>query len=148
MTLVWAGGEKASIGKALHHIHWVPYAYSILSCSCACVACHRRYFMVDDARIYFVALMSAFVCCGPHAIPRFYNTREAQYRPSFFLIFSLSPLPLSCRLEFISNQRETDKRPILITLSFAYLHINDCRLCCFSLLLQHSPPARLPITTS
>lgn len=42
------------------------------------------------------------------------------------------PLLLSCRFEFISNQKAPDKRPILITLAFAYLHINHCRLCCFS----------------
>lgn len=53
------------------------------------------------------------------------------------------PLLLSCRFEFISNQKAPDKRPILITHSFAYLHINHCRHCCFSAAAAASP---LPLT--
>lgn len=56
------------------------------------------------------------------------------------------PLLFSCRSEFICNQRATDKRPILITLSFAYLHINDCRLCCFSAAAVPLPSALLKLS--
>lgn len=55
------------------------------------------------------------------------------------------PLLLSCRFEFISNQKAPDKRPILITLSFAYLHINHCRLCCFFCCSSSSIPP--PVNT-
>lgn len=51
---------------------------------------------------------------------------------SLFLSFLAHRLLFSCRSEFISNQNAIDKHPILITSLFAYLHINDCRLCCFS----------------
>lgn len=55
----------------------------------------------------------------------------------FFCCFLSSPLspplpPFLCRLEFISNQRASRELRLLITYSFAFLHINDCRLCCFS----------------
>lgn len=52
-----------------------------------------------------------------------------------FLVFSVSfisfpsPLPpFLCRLEFISNQRASRELQLLITFSFAFLHINDCRV--------------------
>lgn len=69
---------------------------------------------------------------------------------SFSSFLAHQPLLLSRRFEFISNQRATNKRPILIIPSFTCLHINDCRLCCFSaavvplpstLLRQASPHA-------
>ena len=66
-------------------------------------------------------------------------SRGAEYLPLFSCLSIHFTLPLSCRLEFISNQRATDERPILITLSFAYLHINDCRLGCFSAAVALSP---------
>lgn len=56
------------------------------------------------------------------------------------------PLLLSCRFEFISNQKAPDKRPILITPSFAYLHINHCRLCCFSATAAAAAASPLPLT--
>lgn len=59
----------------------------------------------------------------------FFLQEKAECHPP---VLAHQPLLLSCRFEFISNQRATDKRPILITLTFAYLHINDCRLGCFS----------------
>lgn len=52
--------------------------------------------------------------------------------PSLFS-FSLSPPP-PCRLEFISNQRASGEPSLLITYSFAFLHINNCRV--FTLLSQ------------
>lgn len=52
-----------------------------------------------------------------------------------FLLFSrflsslfLLPSPFLCRLEFISNQRASREPQLLITYSFAFLHINDCRV--------------------
>lgn len=46
----------------------------------------------------------------------------------FFHLFSSSPPPFLCRLEFISNQRASRELQLLITYSFAFLHINDCRV--------------------
>lgn len=43
--------------------------------------------------------------------------------------FFINPSPRSCRLEFISNQRASVELLLLITHSFAFLHINDCRVC-------------------
>ena len=65
---------------------------------------------------------------------------------SFSSFLAHHPLPLPCRFECISNQRATDKRPILITLSFAYLHINDCRLCCFSAAVVPLPSTLLRLS--
>lgn len=48
--------------------------------------------------------------------------------PSFFHVVLLSPPPFLCRLEFISNQRASRELQLLITFSFAFLHINDCRV--------------------
>ncbi len=45
-----------------------------------------------------------------------------------FILFSSFPSPLLCRLEFISNQRASRELQLLITHSFAFLHINDCRV--------------------
>lgn len=45
----------------------------------------------------------------------------------FHRLFS-SPPPFLCRLEFISNQRASRELQLLITYSFAFLHINDCRV--------------------
>lgn len=47
---------------------------------------------------------------------------------SFFHLFFSSPPPFLCRLEFISNQRASRELQLLITYSFAFLHINDCRV--------------------
>lgn len=46
----------------------------------------------------------------------------------FFHLFFSSPPPFLCRLEFISNQRASRELQLLITYSFAFLHINDCRV--------------------
>lgn len=46
----------------------------------------------------------------------------------FFHLFLSSPPPFLCRLEFISNQRASRELQLLITYSFAFLHINDCRV--------------------
>lgn len=46
----------------------------------------------------------------------------------FFHLFFFSPPPFLCRLEFISNQRASRELQLLITYSFAFLHINDCRV--------------------
>lgn len=55
--------------------------------------------------------------------------------PLSFVVFFISfisfspPLPLFlCRLEFISNQRASRELRLLITYSFAFVHINDCRV--------------------
>lgn len=58
---------------------------------------------------------------------------EAVSRPPLFssISFISSPAPLPpflCRLEFISNQRASRELQLLITYSFAFLHINDCRV--------------------
>lgn len=84
-----------------------------------------------------------FPCCGlgmslnilylmPFNNNTFCSIQKENVFPFLFLLFLAHRLLFSCRSEFISNQNAIDKRPILITSPFAYLHINDCRLCCFS----------------
>lgn len=48
----------------------------------------------------------------------------SRFLSSLFLL----PSPFLCRLEFISNQRASREPQLLITYSFAFLHINDCRV--------------------
>lgn len=83
----------------------------------------------------FLCLMQALYSTG-HSITVylgvFFCKRKHNAIPFFFFIFSSSTPPPFLQFQFISNQRATDNRPTLITPLFACLHINDCRLCCFS----------------
>ena len=49
------------------------------------------------------------------------------YSVCFISLYFTLP-PFLCRLEFISNQRASRELQLLITFSFAFLHINDCRV--------------------
>lgn len=75
--------------------------------------------------------------CGNKAEMETYGKDQKPFRLRLlpFAVFSLSfmsfssPLPpFLCRLEFISNQRASRELQLLITFSFAFLHINDCRV--------------------
>ena len=66
--------------------------------------------------------------------------------PFSFIPLSLPlPSPILYRLEFISNQRAFGELRLLITHSFAFLHINDCRVFggdfCRSSLKAPRPPS-------
>lgn len=92
----------------------------------------------------FPLINSAFTFCSPLTIFLIcFGRKSTMPSCSFASFLAHHPLPLSCRFEFISNQRATEKRPILIIPSFAYLHINDCRLCCFSAAVVPLPPTSL-----
>lgn len=101
-----------------------------MSSFCFCFRCQSK-----TAVFFFLFWRSLYIL----QINHFFFCKKKQNAILFPPVLAHQPLLLSCRFEFISNQRATDKRPILITHTFAYLHINDCRLGCFS---AADPPPR------